>query len=1433
MCRFLNATHAKMLYSFFRHSLLWLCLFLGTSGAVLADFVASAEVSYTCQGGGKFVIDLEVYGECGSTNTTSILQNRGDANVVIKSEKLGLDTNIRVVRTSYSDFAILCEEELKNTVCQGGTERGLKVFKYSSGVIDLSSLPKSDDWAIFYQQTYLSSELIGIADNQLYYSGAEGIDLDECNSSPSFGSESVFKGFIGEDNSFQLLATDPDGDELSYELISPKENFTSNVTYSGGYSFSEPVNLSSPLSISQDGVLSFKPTAEEQWGLTAVKITETRNGKVIAENIRNLQINTFANDNAAPVIGDFNNNGTNTLTVCAGTNIQEKFPISDTEKHTLTVSKISGGPSQLRALGINQVSAWIRWNTTLADTGSYEVVVQVKDNGCPVPQTTQKTFIINVVSTPEFDLGDRTVMRCDTNYVLTPEIMNGTGPFSYNWRNWQKLGNSFIYGNTLSTDDHFDVPYDSLDLSLQVTDANGCQSAIDTTSFRKSLKADFGWDKYCFGLPTDFGDSSVALVGNITSYEWDLAEGGTSDLINPSHTYSVADSFEISLTVRSDVECVDSIKQWLHICTPPVPKFFWNDFSGNDSCSLLSAGEIDNPHLLEPIKIYDTTNYKENCDNFGLKWETAKLRTGLPPMWGTIYDRNKEEHGNFLPFTTASFSDSGLYAIRFTTETFSGCVVDTVDTIRIHQRPTLEYLSNKVISYKCDNPDTLLQVRLKDDEHGTGSLKYNWYFNRSIGDPYIAPIFGADSLSLIVDKVGTYTAEVVDSMNCRHFLEFDVEFPLVSEFQFEPTCLPEEAMNLREHHLRADYPIVDYAWDFGDGNTLSGPAEEAVAHNFATTGEYDITLTLTDSEGCEDGFTLEVPHLFFDTSFTINPAGDVFCAKGVVTGLGMKSNGNSDLDKVSWEYGDGATATFLPTGIDDVRIDANETITHSYTDKGTYTISQEVAYNQPPISYVWDNLTFGRSGCLLERDTTIEVFEAFDGRIRIFRACVDDTSEFSFVQVENGAGAIESARWEIGFEEDPTNPFLNTTDFVAKYKVESDSSLLATLVARNTDGCEITLSNASGPIEHYIGLSLVWDTTCANEPLQMDVRLDGINTFNRFSVYDRTEGSYAISPNAVDVQTIQGQQSLGIASHTFGEGGERQLTIYAIDQFEDVNGDEQECRAVFDTTIYTHPVPSPAFSSNVICAGEDTVFFVNKTTMEIPAGDPSVISGYSWTYDSTTTTEENPHHLFEKGGDNPVTLTAFTNQGCETTLDSVTYVQFQPEASFALSTSEPEAYTPIDFIDSTKPDTLIVSKSFYDFGDGNTSDELDPTHVYDVIDEYQVTHIVETAEGCTDTLVTTVDLNAHLEFATAFSPNGDGQNDSYGLISKSLREVYEYRIYNRWGEVVFDGGTDPEARWDGTRSGTPQEMGVYILHVRAKMAYGIERDIQQNITLIR
>ena len=93
--------------------------------------------------------------------------------------------------------------------------------------------------------------------------------------------------------------------------------------------------------------------------------------------------------------------------------------------------------------------------------------------------------------------------------------------------------------------------------------------------------------------------------------------------------------------------------------------------------------------------------------------------------------------------------------------------------------------------------------------------------------------------------------------------------------------------------------------------------------------------------------------------------------------------------------------------------------------------------------------------------------------------------------------------------------------------------------------------------------------------------------------------------------------------------------------------------------------------------------------------------------------------------------------------------------------------------------------------------------------------------GISDCKQVTVKIIEQFSFAApnAFTPNGDGINDEFGIISPSTLPLFEFYIFNRWGQLIFSSKNQYEL-WDGTYNGEPSSLGVYVW--KAKYQYRVD-----------
>jgi len=126
---------------------------------------------------------------------------------------------------------------------------------------------------------------------------------------------------------------------------------------------------------------------------------------------------------------------------------------------------------------------------------------------------------------------------------------------------------------------------------------------------------------------------------------------------------------------------------------------------------------------------------------------------------------------------------------------------------------------------------------------------------------------------------------------------------------------------------------------------------------------------------------------------------------------------------------------------------------------------------------------------------------------------------------------------------------------------------------------------------------------------------------------------------------------------------------------------------------------------------------------------------------------------------------------------------------------------------------------------------VNPTATIDRDMEYILT--ASSPAGCssTDTVRIRVFNGVHIYVPTAFTPNGDGQNDILRAIPIGL--IFKYlRIYDRWGNLVFQ-TTDHRQGWDGSFLGKPMPTGTFAWSVSASTSDGKVINRHGTLQLIR
>jgi gliding motility-associated-like protein len=190
------------------------------------------------------------------------------------------------------------------------------------------------------------------------------------------------------------------------------------------------------------------------------------------------------------------------------------------------------------------------------------------------------------------------------------------------------------------------------------------------------------------------------------------------------------------------------------------------------------------------------------------------------------------------------------------------------------------------------------------------------------------------------------------------------------------------------------------------------------------------------------------------------------------------------------------------------------------------------------------------------------------------------------------------------------------------------------------------------------------------------------------------------------------------------------------------------------------------------------------------------------------------------------TMVATSNYGCTDTLN--VRITVHPQALIYLPDSVTifpgESY-------HISPQTNCSSFSWTPVAGLNDPYISDPVATPLLDTRYVVTGM--TPYGCvtTDSIDIYSNPGALVALPNAFTP-GTGVNNKFMIAKRGLVQLRHFRIYNRWGNLVFE-TTNIDAGWDGTYNGTPQPLGVYIYDIEAVTDSGTVFEKHGNVTLLR
>jgi gliding motility-associated-like protein len=251
----------------------------------------------------------------------------------------------------------------------------------------------------------------------------------------------------------------------------------------------------------------------------------------------------------------------------------------------------------------------------------------------------------------------------------------------------------------------------------------------------------------------------------------------------------------------------------------------------------------------------------------------------------------------------------------------------------------------------------------------------------------------------------------------------------------------------------------------------------------------------------------------------------------------------------------------------------------------------------------------------------------------------------------------------------------------------------------------------------------------------------------------------------------------------------------------------------FDYTILT---------SDTLCPGEDGFIELDYT----PNGSYTV----EWNGEPGNSTD----YAVAAGTD--VEIIIEDNNGCQRDTTVIVPAYTEPNASFTINPDE--LCVPFEDIGNIEMinNSINAVSGTWNFGDGTTTGMVPGegiVHAYENAGQFVVSLTVVNEGGCTDSTSAALCIQPEepVFVPDIFSPNDDGKNDTLYVRGLFISRM-EFRVYSRWGEVVFE-STSPTKGWDGNLRGAPAPSGSYYYTLFATIGDATKIEQVGEVVLIR
>lgn len=1025
--------------------------------------------------------------------------------------------------------------------------------------------------------------------------------------------------------------------------------------------------------------------------------------------------------------------------------------------------------------------------------GTYTVTLTVTNfAGCQSTATMAVTCLAIPSVSIAGDDGDGNTIYCllpgdpATSEVVTFSNFT-TGAVSYTWSFGDASPNFTTASNTAFT--HTYTTYGTYTVTMTATGPNGCTAtATLIVVFERYVGASFSVPIMQMSGCLPLTVTPVNASQNATTYVWNFGDGSpaitTTSPIPPTHTYTVAGTYTISLTASNSCNSSQSTVSPIVVVGAPVVNF---NATPNPGCS---------PQV---VTFQNLSTGVQPANNYTWDFGNGNIVTGTgnPPA---------------QTYLQGSYTVTLIAGSACGTDTFQRViVVDTIPDVNLTVTPT--------------DGCTPLVVTSNNTSTG-GALSYQWYID-NVYYSNAAQIPNQTFTAPPGNNPVNHTIHLYVSNHCgtRDTVVTITVHPAVLA-QFTPVSASICAGGSVTFTQNSLGDQLTYDWNFGNSNTATTAGPHTQTYN--TPGTYTVTLTVTGFCG-----TSTVSH-----TVTVNPMPSAVISPSTITGCEDLSVSFTDSSTTggtyAWTFPGGSpasSAAYTPPAV----VYANPgtytvTLTASIGGCTSSTTSTVTVLPRPvpvfstvptqgctPLSVNFTNSTTATAGntytWTFGNGNTSNIQNP-GGQTYI--ANLNDSVYSVELLVTGSNGCADSVTHNVTVHPLPVAGFNMSTDTVCALTNISFTNTTIGLATTSWNFGDAGTSTTANPVHSYgspgtYTVTLVTTTAFGCLDTAYGVILVDSIPGMAFSASVECVGDSTIFTNTSTGNVVTWNWNFGDATsssnqqanHLYASSGTYNVTLTATNN--------AGCSNMITHSVTVNLVPVAQFVSTTACEGQ-TTSFTDQTT-----GAPI---SWSWNYGDATPLggTQNPSHTYASAGTYTTTLIAAAGSGCADTITGVVTVNPVPTANFtavAVCTNDTTQFTSTSL---GSPTTFT-----WNWGDAtppDNSNNPNPSHVYTSSGTYNVVLTAGYSTGCTNSV--TIPVVANPRTVPAFTSN---------VPCLGLPTNFNDATTNSPTQWQWNFGDASPLSSTQSPSHTYAGPGTYTVTLVTQNSFGCVDSVQQNVTV--